>query len=80
MSKFIPSHETSCLCDCGCFLISLEPSCPICGNSNPVYGNKSLEELDKARTRSLPALLSRLAYDYDPETGVLQVVDAPPQE
>jgi hypothetical protein len=46
MSKFIPSHETSYICDCGCFLISLEQSCPICGNSNPVYGNKSLTELE----------------------------------
>lgn len=46
MSKFIPTHETSCLCDCGCFLISLEQDCPICGAANPVYGNKSLTELE----------------------------------
>ena len=44
MSKYIPSTETSCICDCGCFLISLESDCPICGNANPVYGNKSIEE------------------------------------
>jgi hypothetical protein len=46
MSRIVPYHETSCWCDCGCFLISLEQSCPICGNSNPCYGNKSLAELD----------------------------------
>jgi len=41
---------------------------------------ESLEELEKARTRPLPKLLPRLAYDYDPETGELMVVDAPRQE
>ncbi len=44
MSKFIPPTETSCICDCGCFLISMEQDCPICGGANPVYGNKSIEE------------------------------------
>lgn len=47
--KYYPPYETSCLCDCGCFLISLEQWCPICGNSNPVYGNKSLTELEAER-------------------------------
>lgn len=41
---------------------------------------ESLKELEEWRTRPLPPLLRRLAYDYDPETGELQVVDAPPQE
>lgn len=41
MSKIIPSTETSCLCDCGCFLIAMESCCPICGAPNPCHGNKS---------------------------------------
>jgi hypothetical protein len=44
MRKYYPSTETSCMCSCGCFLISIEQDCPICGESNPVYGNKSLSE------------------------------------
>lgn len=47
MSNFgrnFPSDRTSCMCSCGCFLIAMEAHCPICGASNPVYGNKSLTE------------------------------------
>lgn len=40
------SHETSCLCECGCFLVSIESYCPICGASNPCYGNKSIQEVE----------------------------------
>jgi len=44
VKKEIMSHGTSCWCDCGCFLVSSEDYCPICGASNPVYGNRSLAE------------------------------------
>jgi hypothetical protein len=50
--KSIPSHETSCICSCGCFLISLEQDCPICGAMNPVYGNKSLAEREIQQARA----------------------------
>lgn len=39
--KTYPSNATSCMCDCGCFLIAMEQQCPICGAGNPVYGNRS---------------------------------------
>ncbi len=42
--KLVPSDKTSCMCSCGCFLVSVEDYCPICGSSNPCYGNKSREE------------------------------------
>jgi hypothetical protein len=54
MAKYIPPHETSCLCDCGCFLIALEDFCPICGAANPVSGNKSLAELENEYTDDDP--------------------------
>jgi len=41
---------------------------------------ESLKELEEWRTRPLPALMPRLAYDYNPKTGELQVVETPPQE
>jgi len=44
MSEFLPSTETSCICSCGCFLVSSEQWCPICGETNPVFGNKSMAE------------------------------------
>lgn len=39
--RSVPSNQTSCWCSCGCFLISIESCCPICGSSNPCYGNES---------------------------------------
>jgi hypothetical protein len=41
---------------------------------------ESLEELEKARNKPLPTLLSRLAYDYNPEDGTLIVVERPREE